>query len=68
MTKAQPSYDDLKQELDDILLALQQPNLDVDEAMRHYERGLELVKALEIYLKTAENKITTLQAKHKPQA
>ena len=49
-------------ELEAILLELQQDDLDVDIAMQQYERGLELVKLLEQYLKTAENKVTKLKA------
>ena len=65
-TKNQPTdYHSMSAELDDIVLALQQDTLDVDAAMQQYERGLELVKLLEVYLKTAENKITKLQAQHK---
>lgn len=65
MPKSKPSYESLKDELDEVLLSLQQENLDVDEAMKYYERGLELVEALEKYLKTAENKIIELKAKSK---
>jgi exodeoxyribonuclease VII small subunit len=41
---------------------LQREDLDVDTALKHYERGLELVQALETYLKTAENKVRELKA------
>jgi exodeoxyribonuclease VII small subunit len=56
------NYQELKAELDSIMLELQREDLDVDEALKHYQRGLELVQALENYLKTAENKIKTLKA------
>lgn len=56
-------YQALKTELDEIMLALQQENLDVDQALKYYERGLELVKSLESYLKTAENRVHELKAK-----
>lgn len=64
MTKAKtPSYEELKTELDGIMLELQREDLDVDQALKHYQRGLELVKALEDYLKTAENTVKELKAR-----
>ena len=71
MAKAQKpaaDYEALSRELDEIMLALQQEELDVDKALAHYERGLELLQALEKYLKTAENKVKELQAKFNRQA
>ena len=62
MTKANQSYESLNSELEAIMLELQNEGLDIDLALKHYERGLELVKALENYLKTAENKINELKA------
>jgi exodeoxyribonuclease VII small subunit len=53
-------YRALSDELETILLALQQDGIDVDMAMAKYERGLELIKQLEGYLKTAENKVARL--------
>ncbi len=66
MPKASPSsisYQGLKTELDGIMTELQREDLDVDAALQHYQRGLELVKQLEKYLKTAEHKVTELKAK-----
>jgi len=62
------TYRDLKAELDAIMLELQREDLDVDEALKHYKRGQELIKQLEKYLKTAENTLTELRAKAKPDA
>jgi exodeoxyribonuclease VII small subunit len=58
-----PSYQTLASELDDILLELQQSDLDVDEAVKKYERGLMLIKELEKYLDEAENTVSQLKAK-----
>lgn len=55
------SYRALSEELETIVLALQQDDVDVDVAMQKYERGLELIAELEKYLKMAENKIEKLQ-------
>jgi exodeoxyribonuclease VII small subunit len=57
------NYETLKAELDAIMLTLSQEDLDVDKALECYERGLELVKTLETYLKTAENQVSELKAK-----
>lgn len=62
-TKNDVSYQALSAELSDILVELQREDLDVDTAVGHYERGLALIKELEQYLQTAENKVSRLQAK-----
>ena len=61
--KADPKldYQTLKTELDTIVARLQQEDTDVDEALQQYRRGLELVKELETYLKTAENQVQELK-------
>ncbi len=65
MSKSTPSYQELKTELDDIMAELSREDLDIDKALEYYKRGITLVKQLETYLKTAENKIQELQATHK---
>lgn len=62
MTKAKPTYQELKQELDIILAELQQDDTDINQALTKYQRGLELVKQLEAQLKDAKNTISKLQA------
>ncbi len=64
--KPAPSYAELQAELDHILAELQRDDLDVDDAIRYYQQGMALVRQLEAYLKTAQTKITELQAKTKP--
>jgi exodeoxyribonuclease VII small subunit len=61
--KTEINYEALKAELDAILADLQRDDLDVDTALRSYQRGLELTRQLETYLKTAENKVSELKAK-----
>lgn len=56
------NYQSLKAELDTVLDELQNDTTDVDAALKGYERGLELIRQLEKYLKTAENHIKQLQA------
>lgn len=53
----QKDYKELSAELDDILAKLQSSDLDVDQAVKAFERGKEIAKQLETYLKQAETKI-----------
>jgi len=57
------TYKELKNELDKILEVMQRDDIDVDEALKAYQRGMEVVTELEAYLKKAENKIVKLKAK-----
>ncbi len=64
MTKTKvPSYKQLQAQLDEVLAAFQDEALDVDVALKLYERGQELIQALETHLKTAENKVSELKRK-----
>jgi exodeoxyribonuclease VII small subunit len=56
------SYQQLKSELDEIVAQLQSDKLDIDEAAKLYEKGLETITQLEKYLQTAENNITKVRA------
>lgn len=60
-TKA-TNYKLLNTELDEVLTKLQSEDLDVDDAVALYERGIAIVKELESYLKNAENKVTKIKA------
>ena len=53
----------MKDELENIMVKLQAEDIDVDEALKLYERGLELVKQLDKYLKTAENTVQELKTR-----
>lgn len=55
-------YKTLKAKLDEELAWFDGDNLDVDEAIAHYEQALKLTKDLEAYLKKAENKIKKLES------
>ena len=63
MATAKKSYQALSAELDEILAALQTPEVDIDEALKLYERGQKVIAELEAYLTTAENKVNQLKAK-----
>ena len=56
------TYNQLNAELDKILEELQTSDLDIDDAVAKYERGMAIVKELQTYLKTAENKVKKVKA------
>jgi len=56
------SYAELNAELEEVMATLQHEDIDVDQAMEAYQKGMTLVAQLEIYLREAENKITKLKA------
>jgi len=64
MPKSNADYADLSLELNTILDKLQQPDVQVDEAVKLYEQGLKVLAQLEGHLQTAEHtlKKLTLQA------
>lgn len=64
MSAKQANYRELQAELDEIMLKLQSDDLDVDQALEYYQRGLELARQLEKYLSVAENKIRNLKSKY----
>jgi len=63
---AELNYEALQAELDQLMAELQREDLDVDTALQHYQRGLELIEQLQDYLKTAENRLTELTSKPGP--
>lgn len=61
MPKKTPTYQELSEQLEALLLQLQQPDVQVDEAVKLYEQGLALTAALEEHLEQAENTIKQLK-------
>jgi exodeoxyribonuclease VII small subunit len=59
--KKSKDYRAMAAELDAILEALQTTDLDIDEAVKAYTHGMEIVEELEKYLKSAENKVTKIK-------
>lgn len=55
-------YSKLTRELDIISEQLQSGELDIDEAIKKYERGMAIVTQLQTYLKKAQNKVTHIKA------
>lgn len=64
MSKPTTNYQQLNSELEAILQKLESGEVDVDEALKLFERGQAVVAELERYLTTAENKVTQLKAKY----
>jgi exodeoxyribonuclease VII small subunit len=62
MAQAKKDYKVLSAELDDVLAELQSDDLDVDQAVALYERGMKLAKELEAYLTDARNKVSKVKA------
>lgn len=62
MSAKKTDYKALNAELDDLLIKLQNDELDVDEAVALYERGIAITSELEAYLKNAENKVAKIKA------
>lgn len=60
--KTTDDHQTLSAELQRVLGELQRPDVQVDEAVKLYEQGLQLAAKLEAHLKQAENKIQKLQA------
>ncbi len=59
--KAPTNYRKLNDELDIIINKLQTADLDIDESIKLYEKGMKIVEELEKYLKTAQNKVTKIK-------
>lgn len=59
------NYKALRTELETIMAKLDDDQLDVDEVTNLYQRGMEIVKELEDYLKKAENKVQKVKADFK---
>lgn len=62
MVKNDDTYESMYLELDEIIQSLQSGELDLDEAVKKYERSRELIKDLEKHLETVQNKITKIKA------
>ena len=62
MSAKRTDYQKLQAELDAILAKLQSADLDVDEAVQAYDRGMQIAAELEAYLEQAQNKVTKVKA------
>jgi len=55
------NYDELNTELAELLSRLETGELAIDDAVKSYERGIEIVKILENHLRSAENRVKLLR-------
>lgn len=60
--KSTKNYQTLNDELQLTISDMQREDMDIDKAIQLYDRGLQIIKELETYLLTAENKINELKA------
>ena len=60
MPTKQKNYQQLSDELDEVLARLQDPAVSIDDSMELYQTGQKLIKQLEDYLAEAKNKVTKL--------
>lgn len=56
------NYTELSRELAELMDRLEQGDLDIDNAITCYERGLTIVNILENHLKKAENRVNILRS------
>jgi len=52
------------QEIEEINRWFQQENIDLDEALKKYQRGMELIKKCKEQLKKAENKFQEIKKEY----
>ncbi len=59
---AEIDYKKVSQRLDEVLAALQSPDISIDEAITLHKEGNELIAQLDTYLKKAEITISKLKS------
>lgn len=57
------SYAELSEQLDEVIVKLQAPEVAVDDATRYYEQAMKIIKQLEKHLAQAANRVQTISAK-----
>jgi len=62
-TKKQPSFAEAFQELEKLTEWFENEDVDLDEGLKKFERGLELSQICKKKLQEVENKVTTLKKK-----
>lgn len=59
-----PDYANLKNKLDQIVEDIENPDINIDQAIELYEEGMQLIQSIEKYLGETENKIKKITAKY----
>ena len=62
-TKKQPSFAEAFAELEELTEWFETEEVDLDEGLKKFERGLELAQVCKKKLSEVENKVTTLKKK-----
>lgn len=60
---AEADFNKLNEELETIIIDLQSGEINIDEVIKKYQRGIDLIDKLEKYLSQAENEIKKLKPK-----
>lgn len=67
MTKNKPQsnfkYSEALKELEEITAYLESSDVDLDEAIKRFDRGSELAAQIEQHLQEAENRVKTIKSK-----
>jgi exodeoxyribonuclease VII small subunit len=63
MAEAKKTYQQMTDELAQLVEWFESDKVNLDEAVAKYEQAMELLKQMEDYLKTAENKVKKIKAK-----
>lgn len=61
-TSKSKDYQAMSARLDEVMAEIAAPDVTIDQATTLYKEAMELIKDMEAYLKTAENKISTLKS------
>lgn len=61
MAKSLTTYKQMQLQLDELVELLRSHNDDIDISIKQYEEAMRLIKDMEAYLKTAENKVTKIK-------
>lgn len=59
--KPEPTLQQQMAELDDLLAWFDQPDIDLDEALKRFDDGVKLTEELKTRLQNLENKISVLK-------
>ena len=62
MTEAEPSFEELQRELEEVVGRLERGDVPVDEAIRLWQRGEELYRRCAAMLEAAEGRVEELAA------
>lgn len=52
-----PKYHELNQRLEEVIAKLEDPNVDVDDAVKYYEEAAGLIERMENCLEDAQNEV-----------